>query len=125
MPVIILLAVVFVLSLCLAALAYRDAKKQHCGTFEAWTRATIGFFIIPAIFMTYSLYKRFGGNFGMFGLGGFELLLLAVSTSAAIVSYRLAKRRNREAGLWAFLCFLLPLLVILLLCLGVLPKEEA
>lgn len=125
MPVIILLALVAALSLCLAGLAYRDAKKQHCGTFEAWTRATIGFFIIPAIFMIYSLYRRFGGNVGMFGLGGFEMLVLAVNIIAAILGYRLAKRRNREAGLWAFLCFLLPVLVILLLCLGVLPKEEA
>ena len=60
----------------------------------------------------------------MFGMGGFELFLLIVGVIAAILGYRLAKRRNREAWLWAALCFLLPFFVIIILCLGVLPQRE-
>ena len=61
---------------------------------------------------------------GMFGMGGFELFLLAVGVITAILGYRLAKRRNREAWLWAVLCFLFPFFVIIILCLGVLPKNN-
>ena len=61
---------------------------------------------------------------GMFGMGGFELFLLMVGVIAAILGYRLAKRRNREAWLWAVLCFLFPFFVIIILCLGVLPPRE-
>ena len=61
---------------------------------------------------------------GMFGMGGFELFLLVVGVIAAILGYRLAKRRNREAWLWAVLCFLFPFFVIIILCLGVLPKNN-
>ena len=61
---------------------------------------------------------------GMFGMGGFELFLLVVGVIAAILGYRLAKRRNREAWLWAVLCFLFPFFVIIILCLGVLPPRE-
>ena len=60
----------------------------------------------------------------MFGMGGFELFLLMVGVIAAILGYRLAKRRNREAWLWAVLCFLFPFFVIIILCLGVLPKNN-
>ncbi len=59
----------------------------------------------------------------MFGMGGFELFVLAIGIIAAILGFRLAKRRNREAWLWAVLCFLFPLLVIVILCLGVLPER--
>ena len=60
----------------------------------------------------------------MFGMGGFELFLLMVGVIAAILGYRLAKRRNREAWLWAVLCSLFPFFVIIILCLGVLPKNN-
>lgn len=60
----------------------------------------------------------------MFGMGGFEFFVLAVGIIAAILGYKLAKRRNREAWLWAILCFLFPLLVIIILCLGVLPARD-
>lgn len=60
----------------------------------------------------------------MFGVGGFELFVLAIGIIAAVLGYRLAKRRNREAWLWAILCFLFPLFVIVILCLGVLPERE-
>ena len=60
----------------------------------------------------------------MFGMGGFELFLLVVGVIAAILGYCLAKRRNREAWLWAVLCFLFPFFVIIILCLGVLPPRE-
>ena len=60
----------------------------------------------------------------MFGLGGFELFVLVIGIIAAVLGYRLAKRRNREAWLWAVLCFLFPLLVIVILCLGVLPERD-
>ena len=60
----------------------------------------------------------------MFGMGGFELFLLMVGVIAAILGYRLAKRRNREAWLWAVLCSLFPFFVIIILCLGVLPPRE-
>ena len=59
----------------------------------------------------------------MFGMGGFELFVLVIGIIAAVLGYRLAKRRNREAWLWAVLCFLFPLLVIVILCLGVLPER--
>ena len=52
----------------------------------------------------------------MFGMGGFELFVLVIGIIAAVLGYRLAKRRNREAWLWAVLCFLFPLLVIVILC---------
>ncbi len=60
----------------------------------------------------------------MFGMGGFELFVLVIGIIAAVLGYRLAKRRNREAWLWAVLCFLFPLLVIVILCLGVLPERD-
>ena len=60
----------------------------------------------------------------MFGIGGFELFVLAIGIIAATLGYRLAKRRNREAWIWAVLCFLFPLLVIVILCLGVLPERD-
>ena len=59
----------------------------------------------------------------MFGIGGFELFVLAIGIIAATLGYRLAKRRNREAWIWAVLCFLFPFLVIVILCLGVLPER--
>ncbi len=124
MPIIIFLAAALVLSLSLAIFAYKNAQNKQFSKFESWAWAAIGFFVIPAMFMIFSLYKRFSGNFGMFGIGGLELLVLIVSTVAAILGYRLAKRRNREAALWAVLCFLLPVLVIVLLCLGVFPKHQ-
>jgi len=39
----------------------------------------------------------------MFGMGGFELFVLVIGIIAAVLGYRLAKRRNREAWLWAVL----------------------
>lgn len=60
----------------------------------------------------------------MFGMGGFELFVFAISIIAAVLGYRLAKRRNREAGLWALLCFIFPFLLIVLLCLGTLPPTS-
>lgn len=60
----------------------------------------------------------------MFGMGGFELFVLAIGIIAAVLGHRLAKRRNREAWLWAILCFLFPFLVVVILCLGVLPARE-
>ena len=60
----------------------------------------------------------------MFGMGGFELFVLVIGIIAAVLGYRLAKRRNREAWLWAVLCFLFPLLVIVILCLGVLTERD-
>lgn len=60
----------------------------------------------------------------MFGMGGFELFVLVIGIIAAVLGYRFAKRRNREAWLWAVLCFLFPLLVIVILCLGVLPERD-
>lgn len=46
------------------------------------------------------------------------LLLLAIPICAAILGYKLAKDRNREAGIWAALCFFLPVLLIVILCLS-------
>ena len=60
----------------------------------------------------------------MFGMGGFELFVLIIGIISAIIGYRLAKRRNREALIWAVLCFLFPVFVIIILCLGVLPPRE-
>ena len=60
----------------------------------------------------------------MFGMGGFELFVLIIGIISAITGYRLAKRRNREARIWAVLCFLFPVFVIIILCLGVLPPRE-
>ena len=60
----------------------------------------------------------------MFGMGGFELFVLIIGIISAIIGYRLAKRRNREGGIWAVLCFLFPFFVIIILCLGVLPPRE-
>ena len=60
----------------------------------------------------------------MFGMGGFELFVLIIGIISAITGYRLAKRRNREALIWAVLCFLFPFFVIIILRLGVLPPRE-
>ena len=60
----------------------------------------------------------------MFGMGSFELFVLAIGIIAATLGYRLAKRRNREAWIWAVLCFLFPFFVIVILCLGVLPERD-
>lgn len=60
----------------------------------------------------------------MFGLGTFEISMLIIPIVCAIFGYRLAKARNREAGIWAVVCFLLPILVIVLLCLGPLPEKD-
>jgi hypothetical protein len=60
----------------------------------------------------------------MFGMGGFELFMLAISFVSGVLGYKLAKRRNREAWLWAVLCVILPFFVIIILCLGVLPPRE-
>ncbi len=51
------------------------------------------------------------------------LLCFGIPLLLGYVGYKLAKRRNREAGLWAVLCFLFPILVIVLLCLGPLPPK--
>ncbi len=61
----------------------------------------------------------------MFGLGTFEISMLIIPIVCAILGYRLAKARNREAGIWAVLCFLLPILIIILLCLSPLPPKNA
>lgn len=44
----------------------------------------------------------------MFGLGTFEISMIIIPIVCAILGYRLAKARNREAGIWAVVCFLLP-----------------
>jgi hypothetical protein len=44
--------------------------------------------------------------------------LVGVPFLSSIIGYRLARSRNREKWLWAFLCFLFPLLIVVLLCLG-------
>ena len=66
--------------------------------------------------------KKWGLN--MFTMGELGLSVLLFGLLFAILGYRLAKRRNREAWLWAVLCSLFPFFVIIILCLGVLPPRE-
>ena len=61
---------------------------------------------------------------GMFTMGELGLSVLLFGLLFAVLGYRLARRRNREAWLWAVLCSLFPFFVIIILCLGVLPPRE-
>ena len=60
----------------------------------------------------------------MFTMGELIFSVLIFGLLCATLGYRLAKRRNREAWIWAVLCFLFPVFVIIILCLGVLPPRE-
>lgn len=47
----------------------------------------------------------------MYGIGGFELyaiFICLIPVISAVLGYKLAKNKNREAWIWSLVCFFLP-----------------
>lgn len=63
----------------------------------------------------------------MYGIGGFELyaiFICLIPVISAVLGYKLAKNKNREAWIWSLVCFFLPFAVIIILILGPIQKQD-
>lgn len=54
----------------------------------------------------------------MFGIGLQEILILAFFIVISVAGYRIAKKKQRNAWLWAIAIFIFPLSIIVLMCIG-------
>ena len=60
----------------------------------------------------------------MYGIGFQEIILLFIFfVIPSVVGYKLAQIKNRNVVLWAFLCFIFPPILIVLVFLGKIKKD--